>query len=374
MSYVGAPFRHDIFMSYSHGSDGQGKAYLQKWSESFAIALEAEFGVDPRFHGLKLFRDLDHRPTQGVDPLAPLTDQLKEEVAASALLMVLMSPHYLESKWCAQERAWWEGNQFEAGLATPQKIPVGLSAKERVAIVKIWDTEQQEWPPLFVDSAGEKTTGFQFWRAVAGQPRPLGWKRAGEDFDEVVTEEILSIVGRVGARLEEMKRRIGEKERARAEAQKLQDAGQAVYLHARSQHKDAWDKAASELIGSGFAVFGNPEEVGGAPVHLQASRESRVQQLCDCDALLLLGTADTRSLDADMLMVGKQDRQLARSRSNKLLPCGLIDTVGPALATPVRLGNAKILQTRWLHATTPEWPSEVGPWLAGQGVQLEQRT
>ena len=40
MSYVGEPFRHDLFVSYSHGDDGSGGAYLKPWSAAFAHELE----------------------------------------------------------------------------------------------------------------------------------------------------------------------------------------------------------------------------------------------------------------------------------------------------------------------------------------------
>ena len=108
MSYVGEPFRHDLFVSYSHGDDGSGGAYLKPWSAAFTHELERELRADRRFRtSLSVFRDQDHRPEQSLDPMAPLTAQLQEQIAGAALLVVLMSPDYLASKWCADERDWW---------------------------------------------------------------------------------------------------------------------------------------------------------------------------------------------------------------------------------------------------------------------------
>ena len=74
MSYVGEPFRHDLFVSYSHGDDGSGGAYLKPWSAAFAHELERELRADRRFRtSLSVFRDQDHRPAQSLDPMAPLT-------------------------------------------------------------------------------------------------------------------------------------------------------------------------------------------------------------------------------------------------------------------------------------------------------------
>src|SRR5689334_12884100 len=39
VSYVDSPFDHDIFVSYSHGSDAHGVPFLQSWSKAFVDAL-----------------------------------------------------------------------------------------------------------------------------------------------------------------------------------------------------------------------------------------------------------------------------------------------------------------------------------------------
>ena len=136
MAYVGLPFSHDIFVSYSHGDDGTGQAYLQPWSTAFAKELERELRADRKYRQeLRIFLDQDQRPSVGIDPMAPLTDQLREHIGGSALLLVLMSPDYLASGWCQGERDWWSARQKE----------LGLPSEERIAVVRIWPTEEQ-WP------------------------------------------------------------------------------------------------------------------------------------------------------------------------------------------------------------------------------------
>jgi hypothetical protein len=104
-------------------------------------------------------------------------------------------------------------------------------------------------------------------------------------------------------------------------------------------------------------------------VRLQAVRERRVETLSGCDALLLLGTDDGRALDADLVVVGKHDRQSARARSHRLLPCGLLDTAGAAIATSVRRATARIVQADWIDGTDEGWPVAVRDWLGAKGVQ-----
>src|SRR5690606_28744330 len=134
--------RHDLFVSYSHGDDGSGGAFLKPWSAAFTRELERELRADRRFRAsLSVFRDQNHRPSQSIDPLAPLSAQLQAQIAASALLVVLMSPDYLASRWCTDERDWWLAGQ----------TALGLPPEERIAVVRIWPTDEA-WPAALTDS------------------------------------------------------------------------------------------------------------------------------------------------------------------------------------------------------------------------------
>lgn len=360
MSYVGEPFTHDLFISYSHGDDGAGAAYLQPWSAAFATELERELRADRKFRAaLNVFLDRDHRPGQGVDPMAPLTEQLRREIGASALLVVLMSPDYLASAWCADERDDWFARQAELGLPTD----------ERVAAVHIWPTEEP-WPAALTDSRGHPLVGFRFYQPDAIPPRPLGWTEMPGPFGTEFKRALLDIVGRLYPKLDAMKARADELQRAQDEAARLaQPGGQLLYLHGRADHADAWEQAGIALTDSGFAVVpGEPDRVENDPARLQEMRERRVETLSGCDALLLLGTEDGRALDADLVVVGKHDRNSARALSQRLLPCGLLDTVGAAIGTAVRKATARIVQADWIDGTEPPWTPRVQRWLADKGV------
>lgn len=361
MAYVGLPFLHDVFVSYSHGDDGSGQSYLQPWSLAFARELEREMRSDRRFRqDLRVFLDDDHRPGQGIDPMAALTDQLRDDIGASAILLVLMSPDYLASKWCADERDWWCVHQ----------AVLGLPADERIAVVRIWPTGAEPWPAALTDARGHPLVGFPFSEPVEGSDshRPLGWFEVPGPFSMAFRKALIAIVGRLYPRLDALKASLDSRVRAEAERARLGgEGGQTIYLHGRADHAKAWEAAGMALIDSGYAVVpGEPDAVEHDPVRLQEVRERRVEALCACDALLLLGTDDGRALDADLVVVGKHDRQSARARSNHLLPCGLLDTAGAAIATPVRRATARIMQTDWLDGTRAPWTAEVQRWLAGK--------
>jgi hypothetical protein len=361
MAYVGPSFVHDLFVSYSHGDDGRGRPFLRPWSVAFANELENELRADRKFRKeLRLFLDEDHRPGHGIDPMAPLTEQLRKEISASAVLVVLMSDDYLTSAWCTEERDWWCTRQTELGLPT----------EERIAVVRIWPTNEP-WPAALTDSRGHPLVGFRFYNPEDAAPRPLGWLDMPGPFGSATRKALIDIVGWLSTKLADLKARLEERYRAEAEAAKLaQDRGQSIYLHGRVDQAQAWERTGIALTDDGFVVLpGEPDPVEHDPIKRQTIRERRVETLSACDALLLLGTDDSRALDADLLVVGKHDRQSARALSQRLLPCALLDTVGAPIASTVRQASARNIQVDWLDATLDPWTPAVQRWLVEKSTQ-----
>lgn len=361
MAYVGLPFVHDIFVSYSHGDDGSGQGHLQPWSAAFTKELERELRTDRRFRqDLRVFLDADSRPSQGIDPMAPLTEGLREAIGGAATLLVLMSPDYLASKWCTDERDWWCARQDEL------KVP----RDGRIAVVRVWPTEDS-WPKVLQDSRGNDLVGFPFY-STGVVARPLGWTDLPGAFGSEFKKALLDIVGRLYHTLEQIRERAAELARAESDAARLAQPNgrQSIYLHGRAEQAAVWERVGTELAGNGYSVLpGNPDPVESDPKKLQSIREQRVEMMSECDALILLGTDDGRALDADLVVVGKHDRQSARARANRLLPCALLDTAGAPVATPVRKATARNLQADWLDATQPPWTPLVQQWLLASSVR-----
>jgi len=371
MSYVGGPFRHDVFVTYTHGDiDGDGRSPLRRWSQSFARELESELRTLPDFGpALKVFLDQHQRPGQSVDPMEPLSEQLKSDIADSALLTVLMSPQYLTSAWCAKERDWWLDAQLERQIST----------QSRIALARIWPLRQQDvWPDLFVDGSREPLTGFSFYDKANAElrPQPYEWPEVSPNSKGAFREELLTMVGWLRLKLNALRETLAERDRTRAEAAKLEGSEQVLYLHGRADQKELWHQKSEELRDSGFAVMPHdPDPVIGDPAQEEVLKRERISVLMGCDALLLLGSQNGRSVDADLLLIGRWDRHSARAVSKRLLPCAFVNTAGPSIGTSERMRTARALQIDWIDdtrkPTRPQsWVSEVGRWLAQKGAGL----
>ena len=358
MAYVGEPFVHDVFVTYSHGDpDGTGESKIKQWSQAFARELESEFRAHPKFaKEVRVFLDQHRRPSHGVDPMAELSEQLRTDIGRAAFLTVLMSPHYLRSKWCQDERKWWREEQLELGLALDG----------RVAVARIWPTDEP-WPDDLVDRRGEQLIGFCFYDKADAElrPQPFEWPEPGPRSGDPFRRELLALVGRLGLKMEEMRKQLDERSRAREEAAKLAaPGGQVVYLHGRTESSVAWDRAAKALDQSGLVIMpSEPDPVVRDARRLQEIRQRRIETMSGCDALLLVAPEDGRAMDADLVVVGRQDRNSARAMSNRLLPCAVLDGAGPEIATPRRKVAARSLSVEWIDATREPWTPAVQQWL-----------
>jgi hypothetical protein len=360
MSYVGEPFQFDIFQSYSHGKpDGVGVYRLKDWSVAFARELQGELGqcLDGPF---TMFLDDSERPNEGLDPLLPLTTQL-ERVGNAAVLLVLVSPSYLQSKWCEAEKKWWLKGQRAAGFA-----PDG-----RVAVVNIMPTDPSSG---VIQAHVEDPLGVWFFERTNAdaRTRPYEWPAPTPSSRDPFRQAVVDLAGRLADRL----RAIREQQNARRQAQEFarrlsERQGQVVYLHGREAFTDLWKRARAELRANGLIVMpGEPEPLVPDTRRLQAIRHSRVQTMSACDAVLLVGADDEWAVDADLVVVGRHDRASARAISNRPLPCAMIDSIGLPVATPERKDAARDLNVEWIDATADPWVPLVRDWL-GRVAQQE---
>lgn len=362
MSYVGNPFEFDIFLSYSHGDvDNSGNSILRQWSNGFARELERELQSLPNLgREIRIFLDQHRRPGQGIDPMAPLTEQLKIEITGSAILLVLMSPHYLKSDWCRDERDWWCQSQTEHPLL----------GDDRIAVARIWPTTER-WPAALADQCGEPFVGFSFHEKSRPElhPQPFEWPEPHSGSRAPFRDVLLNLVGWLNIKLGAIRAVLDERKRKMDEAARLAaGGGQVIYLHGRAEQEREWAKIGDRLAKNGLVVLpGEPDRVESDPQRAEKIRNARVETLSGCDALLLLASEEGRAVDADLVVVGRQDRQSARARSHRLLPCALLDSVGPPIATPRRRSAARGLQVDWIDATGESWPQEVQQWLVQAG-------
>jgi hypothetical protein len=365
MGYLSPEYSHDLFVSYSHGDlDQTGKSDLKTWSQVFVRELEAELRAVPKFSRIAAFLDESTRSEHSLDQILPLSDQVRAAVEGSALLVILMSPHYLNSGWCRDERDWWLAHHARTG-----------DLRGRVVVLRVWPTDHADWPEPLLDR--QDPTAIGFWlhsrESVNHGTRPFGWKGTTSDAD-ARTGELLRLVNAIGRRLEQIERDLEVRRQLQRQAARLmeEEGGQFLYLHAREAHRQVWDRISAELRAQGYIVMpGEPEPTVGDPKKLREVSDERKLLMADCDAVLLIGTEDGLALDRDMAAIGRNRRNLARQDSEKLLPCALLDTVGPAVKTQPRLENARNLGIRWLDGTDPAWPETIRDWLRAAGERLK---
>jgi hypothetical protein len=151
-------YKHDVFVSYAHIDNEQATASTG-WVGVLVDRLQRELQQRLGSRDVKIWRD------QQLDGNRPLTPAILEAVRASATLLVVMSPAYLNSEWCKRER-----DTFLE--LVKQRVNDGS-----VFIVHARDVERASMPSEFGD-----LEGFRFWTLdkEVGSDRPLGIFDPGE--------------------------------------------------------------------------------------------------------------------------------------------------------------------------------------------------
>jgi hypothetical protein len=358
MSFVGDPFDLDIFVSYSHGDiQGNGQSPLKQWSQSFVRELQIELQVEINA-ATKLFLDENPRPGQGVDRMAPLSGDLKDKISGAAILTVLMTPQYLGSYWCRQERDWWIESQRRHGIPH----------ENRIAVARVLPTVHTDWPPVLTDGAGNRYVGVHFFdRSLETGARPYGWPQVNGATGGLFRDAVVTFAGLIQTRLREIRKELELRRQREEEVARLRaGSGQAIYLHGRESQQEAWERARRELVESGYGVFPfQPEPVDSEPKKMRERARKRMDRMQTCDAILLLGTEDSEALEGDLSTIGHLDRHLAIANSNRLLPCGVADTIGILGRDPMLKRIASNLRVDWIDASVSPWAPQVQAWLNG---------
>ena len=236
------------------------------------------------------------------------------------------------------------------------------------ARLPVLPSDEDGWPEPIKDVVGHFCYDCDVEPVMA---RPFGWRRAQDDrYGRVLTE----IAGAMVQRLRGIKAEIEQRRKRQSSAVRLAaDDGQVIYLHARENDADAWQRVGDALVERNFVVFPNePEPIVRKPAAIREIADRRIETMSGCDALLLLGTADGRALDADLVVVGRHDRNSARARTDRLLPCGVLDTAGGVIATPRRKVTARALGIDWIDTACKVWPNDVKKWLNEASAVMER--
>jgi len=149
MAYV-LGYDHDVFVSYAH-LDDQGEG---AWVTNLVRHLDTEIRQRLGTQDLRLWIDRE------LDGNHPLTPEIMRAIRRSATIILIVSPSYVASEWCARER-----NAF-LGFARD------CVSEGRIFVVRYREIDPQILPPEFGD-----LIGFKFWTQdhdAGGVARPLG--------------------------------------------------------------------------------------------------------------------------------------------------------------------------------------------------------
>jgi hypothetical protein len=365
MAHLSAEFRHDVFVSYAHGdADGTGDSPLMIWSRAFARELERELRTVPELRNAVVFLDSSKRPEHGLASNDPLTQQLRNAATGSAFLLLLLSPQYLCSDWCRDERNWWL--QETAVQAFPE---IG----SRIFVARIWPTGDSQWPREICDERGNQPLGVWFHERPGNEltSRPLGWIDPTGDSGEF-RSALVDLTGQIAVRLKQLKEALLRRSQAAADIAKLSDdTGQAIYVHARARDEARWEKTVDDLIGAGYGVVPTaPEPEYNDPREANVAANEVVRTLSGCDGLLIVPGDNPLSLVSDLTVVGYQWRNSARALARKLLPCAVVDR-GQMMGSKQRLQqSAKSLRIDWIDAAGVGWTGQVKSWLGTAAARL----
>jgi len=184
-------YENDVFVSYAH-LDNLGEP---AWVSTLVEKLDTEVRQRLGTKDFKIWFDADINGNQ------PLTSQLVEAVRRSATLLVVMSPSYLASQWCARERNAFLG--FVRDCVTAGRIFI-VNCRET-------DRDGRRTAPEFGD-----LLGFKFWTEdpEARAVRPLG---APDTKERAYLASILNLSDRLAQTLRGIRANAGQRERENPE-------------------------------------------------------------------------------------------------------------------------------------------------------------
>jgi hypothetical protein len=329
VSFVGAPFQHDVFVSYAHAERETDESMIRDWSQKLAIRLRTllSSALNPSVtDGSKFDLFLDDRGLRAGDDL---TVTLRDRAERSAILLVLMSPLYPRKSWCLDELHWFLDRAAQDGRGREHCLPVRIQPLPDAA-----------WPQRLKDERGALPVYLDLADPETGLPLDNLETAPASD---VVRKAMIQIKGR----LEELRRLL---EARRAFAAEVPLDRQIVYLHAHPTDRKAWEAAVVLLDQAAIVLPDDLPAPAADDALLQRRREVRLKELRECAALLMLRASDSESFRFE-LMAFYRDLQQVYQATRRRLPWAIVDRVGGPLPLAERFRVPRL--------TGDDWPAHV---------------
>lgn len=149
MAYIKG-YEYDIFISYSHLDNlkifDEARGWIEEFYSDLNILLSRRIGMTD---AIKIWWD-----NKKLDGSVLFNDSIAESISQSAIILCLISPGYLESKYCHKE--------LELFYNKARKETIGLHVGNRSRIINVLlnNIPHEKWPKELIG-----TTGFPFHNA-----------------------------------------------------------------------------------------------------------------------------------------------------------------------------------------------------------------
>jgi TIR domain len=352
MPYLAPHFDPDVFVSYSHGDPVGGSAPLRDWTQALIHRLRDQLrSLETDFKELHLWMDAEN------DPTAKLTDELRKTVSRSGVLMIVMSKHYLDSKWCGDELEWFR-----------KQIEARPGESGRVFVLRAQETDIALWPEFLRDERGHVLPGFSFYDPQNGYPWDYPDLRAPS---AGFCKELLKLQIWLVKRLRELRERAAKQARDEAAvAAPLPTAASSrrIYLHAPPDSESARIDIGRALESDGIMPLTAEIAAGKGVANFQREAQAlRIEAAKRCEALALLPVNTGGGFVGDLLDIGVDERKRVSDARGAPMPCAVLDKTGERLPIPVaQFGIERF------DINAPDWGGQFRSWLdAARGRPAE---
>ncbi len=308
MAYV-PDFKNDIFISYAH-IDNQALTEEQKgWIDQLHTTLEKRLqellGDKPR-----IWRDLK---LQGNDIFS---ETLAEQFSSAAILVSVLSPRYVNSKWCLKEL-----QEFIKSAEQNQGLVIGDKARVFKVLKTLVPREQH--PPEV-----QGMLGYEFYEVdkVTGKPQEFRKEFGAEAFQHFLAT-LDDLAWHIRLLLEAMKKN----DSRHAAAKESSSALPAIYLaETTSDLKAERDRLKREFEHQGYAVL--PDQA--LPLEAEAFSAAVRADLAKCKiSVHLIGEKYGLIPEGETRAITFLQNELAAGRSGDAAFTRLI-WLPPGLASP----------------------------------------
>jgi hypothetical protein len=345
-------YEHDIFVSYTH------EKTLGEWTErlreELCKALNLIFSLKPPSRTFDVWIDEILRKN------LPLNETLKKHVEGSALILIVMSPFFLESDWCRKEVAWF--------CATVRS----RASSGRIFVVHARSTNRTTWPTSLTDSITD-LPGYEFFalHPKVNLELPLGL--IGDKDDEVAFKQALyNLAGQIKQQVDDLAQEAAARPSpgvaSFAPAPRLRPPQPPATLvcfevlgAAASAQTSAAEQEIRRIMAARNAEIFSPVTLGtpprdpaGADRHLQRLLKAK----SDCDGLVVLRVDRTAQLEDWLLDYLSEIRPMARrARMDGGVPRPLVVELSPDVTGTELVGVLR------LHYEAPQFEERLAGWI-----------